>query len=211
MGYYSYKIEHDFGLAPNPFWGYCTLAACKGQIRVNKNLEIGDWIIGTGSKELNKLHHLIFLMQVEEKIEINDYWNDVRFQIKKPVINGSLVQMYGDNIYHLDKKTNVWIQENCAHSLKDGLYHSGHTISDTGGKFVLISKTFFYFGKNCPKIPEEFQSVCCETRNYISHKIPVEIADKFINWIKKRYEPGIYGDPISWDNYKLSEIDYNGF
>ena len=26
MKNFSYKIEHDFGLAPNPFGGYCTLA-----------------------------------------------------------------------------------------------------------------------------------------------------------------------------------------
>ncbi|HCD3629949.1 TPA: hypothetical protein NBO47_003868, partial [Klebsiella pneumoniae] len=26
MKHFTYKIDHDFGLAPNPFWGYCTLA-----------------------------------------------------------------------------------------------------------------------------------------------------------------------------------------
>ena len=153
MAYYSYKIEHDFGLAPNPFWGYCTLAVCKSKIRRNVNLKIGDWVIGTGSVKLKKLHHLIFLMQVEEKISINDYWNDSRFDIKKPIINGSLVQMYGDNIYHQDKTSKEWIQEDSAHSLDEGLQNKGHVTRDTGGKFVLISKKFYYFGDTCPKIP----------------------------------------------------------
>lgn len=36
MRNFSYKIEHDFGLAPNPFGGYCTLAVCKSSIRSNK-------------------------------------------------------------------------------------------------------------------------------------------------------------------------------
>jgi len=83
MKYYSYKIEHDFGLAPNPFGSYCTLAVCRPTIRKNKNLEIGDWIIGTGSAKLKNLHHLIYAMQVEEKLTFNEYWNDSRFNYKK--------------------------------------------------------------------------------------------------------------------------------
>ncbi|MBK9047533.1 MAG: hypothetical protein IPL74_12755 [Bacteroidetes bacterium] len=49
---YSYLIEHDLGLAPNPFGKYCTLAVCKSEIRKSKKLSIGDWIIGTGSGDL---------------------------------------------------------------------------------------------------------------------------------------------------------------
>ena len=115
MSYYSYKVEHDLGLAPNPFGEFCTIAVCKPKIRNNKNLRYGDWIIGTGSKKLNRLHHLIYLMQVEEKITFEQYWDDPRFQYKKPVLNGSLAQMYGDNIYHRDRKANQWVQENSAH------------------------------------------------------------------------------------------------
>ena len=55
MKIYSYKIDHDFGLAPNPFGQYCTVAVCKPDIRKSKNLKIGDWIIGTGSKSLSKV------------------------------------------------------------------------------------------------------------------------------------------------------------
>ena len=66
MNFFSYKLEHDFGLAPNPFGGYCTLAVCKSDIRKNKRLNIGDWIIGIGSQKLKKLNHLIYTMQVSE-------------------------------------------------------------------------------------------------------------------------------------------------
>src|SRR4051812_17344850 len=115
MGYFSYKVEHDYGLAPNPFGGYCTLAVCKPIIRNNKNLAIKDWIIGTGSMKLKRIHQLIYAMQVEEIITFNQYWADPRFQYKKPIINGSLVQMYGDNFYHQDPNTKRWIQEDSAH------------------------------------------------------------------------------------------------
>lgn len=211
MAYFSYKIEHDFGLAPNPFGEYCTLAVCKSHIRNNKKLKIGDWVIGTGSVALDNLHKLIFGMKVEEKITFSQYWDDCRFQYKKPVLNGSLVQMYGDNIYHIDSQTKKWIQENSAHSLEGGLPNEVHINRDTGGSFVLISKEFYYFGDACPKIPEELLDVCCEGRDMKSSSISDEIGDKFIKWLKKSYNVGIHGDPINWNSYKLKDIDYENF
>ena len=201
MTYFSYKLEHDFGLAPNPFGGYCTLAVCKPDIRRNKNLKIGDWIIGTGSKKLEALNKLIFAMKLEEKLTFEKYWEDPSFQNKKPVLNGSLVQMYGDNIYHKDLKTGEWIQENSAHSLEGGKPNLNHIKKDTGGKYVLISTKFYYFGNNAPNIPKRFIDICCKGRNMKSSSIPVEIAEKFILWLESNYTIGIHGDPISWKRY----------
>ena len=201
MAYFSYKIEHDFGLAPNPFGTYCTLSVCRPIIRNNRNLNIGDWIIGTGSVKLNALHHLIYAMQVGEKITFTQYWDDPRFQYKKPVVNGSLVQMYGDNFYHQNKETREWIQENSAHSSEGGLPHPEHIRIDTGGKFVLISQNFYYLGNNSIQIPDKYLEVCSEGRNMKGPSIPAEIADKFILWIKDNCEKGIQGDPISWKKY----------
>ena len=45
---YSYVLRFDDGAAPNPFWQTCTLAICKPAIR--RTSRIGDWVIGTGSK-----------------------------------------------------------------------------------------------------------------------------------------------------------------
>jgi len=202
MNYFSYKIEHDFGLAPNPFGGYCTLAVCKSSIRYNKNLKIGDWIIGTGSKTLGNLHQLIFAMRVEEKISFNEYWEDSRFHYKKPIVNGSLVKMYGDNFYHQDPKTKEWIQENSGHSLDSGLPNKDHVKRDTEGKYVLISKEFYYFGNESPEIPEEFIEVCCEGRDMKSSSIPTETGNNFISWLAENYDLWLHGDPTSWREYK---------
>ena len=198
MSYFSYKIEHDFGLAPNPFGGYCTIAVCKPTIRNNKNLKIGDWIIGTGSAKLNNLHHLIFAMQLEEKITLDDYWNDIRFQYKKPVINGSLMQMYGDNFYHYDIKKKKWIQEDSAHSLTNGKANSGHVKIDTSGKYVLISQNFYYFGDNSILLPKKYWDICSEGRNMKGPSIPPKKAANFIIWLQGNYKVGIHGDPINW-------------
>ncbi len=80
MAYFAYKITRDYGFAPNPFFGYCTLACCKPHIRARAN--VGDWIIGTGAIENNLLYHLIFLMRVTEKMTFEEYWSDERFKRK---------------------------------------------------------------------------------------------------------------------------------
>lgn len=202
MAYFSYKIEHDLGLAPNPFGPYCTLAVCKPSIRDNKNLKIGDWIIGTGSVKLNNLHHLIYAMQLEEKVSFDEYWNDERFQYKKPIINGSLSQLYGDNIYHKNEKTGEWIQENSAHSFNNGSPNPGHVVPDTAGKYVLISSNFYYFGDNAKFIPKRFWNICNEGRNMKGPSISTVIGDRFIKWLEENFKKGINGDPINWNNHK---------
>ena len=40
---FSYVVRSDGGFAPNPFFGYCTLATCKPRIR--KGALVGDWIV----------------------------------------------------------------------------------------------------------------------------------------------------------------------
>lgn len=117
MHCFRYKLDHDYGLAPNPFGGIMTLAVCKGDIRKNQNLAVGDWIIGTGSKKMNMLNRLIYAMRVEGVMTFDEYWNDPKFAFKKPDLNGSLARMYGDNIYHTSTDGQV-VQEPCAHSLK---------------------------------------------------------------------------------------------
>lgn len=202
MLYYSYKVHHDFGLAPNPFGGYCTLAVCKPTIRAHKQLRDGDWVIGTGSMKLKTLHRLIYVMQVEEKLTFNEYWDDPRFQYKKPILNGSLVQMYGDNFYHQALHSKRWIQEDSAHSLQNGKTNKKHLKLDTTGEYVLIARIFYYFGDKAILIPIKYRDVCCEGRNMKGHSIPAKVAEGFINWVQKKYQTGIHGDPINWSRYK---------
>lgn len=201
MHIFSYKVEHDLGLAPNPFHGSCTLAVCKSSIRSNKNLSIGDWVIGTGSKALDNINHLIYAMKVEEKLTFNEYWNDERFQCKKPVIEGSLVKIYGDNIYHQDITTQEWIQEDSAHSLDQGLTNEDHMKRDTGGEYVLVSQEFYYFGKNALKVPEDLIELCPKSRDMEYLNRSQGIVEAFVKWLKGNHTVGIHGDPINWKDH----------
>lgn len=201
MNVFSYKVEHDLGLAPNPFHGFCTLAVCKSSIRRNKNLNEGDWVVGTGSKSLNNLNRLIYAMKVEEKLPIEKYWDDPRFQSKKPIIGGSLVKMYGDNIYHQNFETKEWIQVDSAHSLDDGFTNDEHLRRDTSGEYVLISQEFYYFGENAPEIPKELREICSTSRDMEYLNKSDEVKKAFIEWLESNFEIGIHGDPINWKTH----------
>ena len=211
MNLFSYKLDHDFGLAPNPFWGFLTLAVCKSQIRKNKNLKIGDWIVGTGGKEMRNTGKLIFAMKVEEILTFDEYWKDPRFECKKPVLSGSLVQMYGDNIYHTNPDTGMVIQEPCAHSHSIAETKEEHIKRDSSGLYVPISQYFFYFGDRSPVIPRELSGIINGGRDYHYKNISPELRDNFIVWLETNYSIGIYGDPTSWSKYNLPKLNiYEG-
>lgn len=200
-------MDHDYGLAPNPFGGTMSLAVCKGDIRKNKNLNIGDWIIGTGSKKLRLLNHLIYAMKVEKIITFDEYWNDPKYEFKKPVLNGTLVQMYGDNIYHTNPTTNTVIQEPCAHSLSSSMPNQDHLERDARGRNVILSKHFYYFGDACPLVPKKIRKICCPSRNYSYKDVDDAFIAKFVGWLEKTYTVGIHGDPVNWKEYHLSKLD----
>lgn len=201
MNIFSYKVEHDLGLAPNPFHGFCTLAVCKPSIRRNKNLSIGDWVIGTGSESLGNINHLVYAMKVEEKLTFNEYWKNERFESKKPMVEGSLVKIYGDNIYHQDDSSKEWIQEDSAHSLDNGVTNEDHMKRDLSGEYVLVSQEFYYFGKNNPKVPEEFIELCPKSRDMEYLNRSQGVIEAFVKWLKDNYAIGIHGDPINWKDH----------
>lgn len=193
MKFKTYIVARDYGFAPNPFGEYCTLACCKQNIR--RHVNVGDWIFGTGSKQKNMAGKLVFAMNVTERLTFQQYWNDPRFEYKKPIMNGSLVQMYGDNIYHRDAKTEDWQQENSHHSLPNGTVNGHNLERDLSGRYVLISEHFYYFGESAIDIPDRFKDELCVTAQ--GHKnIDQKVALEFLSWLSKNYRTGRHADPL---------------
>lgn len=196
-------MDHDFGFAPNPFWGVMTLATCKSSIRSSSRLKIGDLVIATGGCALKKyIKHLIFAMKVEEIITFDQYWDNPNFQCKKPIFNGSVMQMYGDNVYHTNPQTGEVIQERCAHTVegknpKDTKQYG----CDIRGKKVLISRNFYYFGANALELPDKFKCMASSVRNMQCNHVNEETAKKFEDWLQSNYKVGIHGDPINWQKF----------
>src|SRR5688572_18085094 len=96
---YMYVVDRDFGFAPNPFHGYCSLATCKPGIRARA--QINDWVIGMGGARLGATGRCVFAMRVTETLSFNEYWFGSQYRDKRPVRNGSRRMLVGDNIYHL--------------------------------------------------------------------------------------------------------------
>ena len=143
---FVYVVARDFGFAPNPFHGFCTLATCMTRIRSSG--KIGDWVMGVGGSRLKATGKIIYLMKITETMTFTSYWNDDRFIRKRPLRNGSLAMMVGDNIYHKCKIDGNWVQEDSHHSNQDGSPNIGNLGKDTSSDRVLISSHFFYFGKS---------------------------------------------------------------
>lgn len=197
MEVYTYIVARDFGFAPNPFGRYCTLCTCKPKIR--KNALVGDWVIGTGAVGRYGLKgQLIYAMRIDEKITFNEYWEDPRFQYKKPIFNGSLKQCFGDNIY-FQKESGEWVQKHSHHSYEDGSTNTYNLNRDTKWDFVLISERFYYFGTKNVEIPAHLKADACKDRQG-EKRIPVEPANELIDWIETNFQPGMIGIPLEFEN-----------
>lgn len=216
MNCFRYKVEHDWGFAPNPFHGTLSLATCKADIRGCKNLQIGDWVVGFGSKSMENLGKLVYAMKVEEVLTFDQYYADPRFQCKKPFKYGSLVQMYGDNVYHTDKSEKPerqYIQDECAHSHKDWSFYQDHYDRDTKSDKVLLSQTFYYFGDHCIEIPAEFDYIRLGDNDARGNMRYLDLAGQdakiqaFADWLSANYEPGLIGTPCNWKEFNLPKIN----
>lgn len=198
MNIYSYKITRDYGFAPNPFFGVCTLATCKPKIR--QYAHVGDWILAFGGKHSMVPGKLVCLMRVDETMTFDEYWDDERFQCKKPMFNRSFKYCYGDNIYH-HAEDGTWIQENSHHSKEDGVNEINLT-HDTRTNRVLISRTYWYFGFDALKLSNNYKELLPYVRDY-NHLHSEELNFKWENfqkWIKKKFAMGQHGLPCKWQN-----------
>jgi putative DNA base modification enzyme with NMAD domain len=199
MRLYSYVVARDYGFAPNPFFGVCTLATCKPGIR--RMAKVDDWVIGTGSKTKGLSGRLVYAMHVSEILAYDDYWRDPRFKSKRPNLNGSMKQAFGDNIYHRNRRTGRWIQANSHHSHRDGSVNHRNVKHDTQTTNVLVGLEFVYFGKEGPIIPKHFRraeaDVCVPGQGY-KCRFPEPLVISFVDWLRSLGESGFMGLPADF-------------
>lgn len=198
MRLFSYVVARDYGFAPNPFFGECTLATCKPIIR--RVVDVGDWIVGTGSKKNNRQNHLVYVMRVSEAMTYDEYWNDERFLRKKPNLQGSIKQAFGDNIYFKDE-SRQWCQHDSHHSHSDGSPNLFNIKNDTQTDRVLIGAYYIYWGRSGPEIPDQFRNYngydICARRNHKSN-FPTEMIEDFSKWVQSLGVAGNQGEPLDW-------------
>jgi len=194
MRLFSYKMTNDSGFAPNPFFGIMTLATCKPKIRICK--KEGDWIAGFTSKKLccDKVgkERLVYLMQVKEKILIEDYYSGSKFQRKIPdLCRKEFVHKSGDNIYKPEGAGFIQLK-NPNHGPKEHKH-------DLSGKYVLVSTTFFYFGRSPLEIPDSLRPEVPKGQSaHGSLTHDTERAAEFIKYITENYRIGVHNAPHTW-------------
>ena len=195
---HSYIVRYDSGFAPNPFFGRCTLATCKPDIR--RTARRDDWVVGTGSN--NKKYrcggHLVFAMRVSEIVKFEQYWSDARFEHKKPIFNAGRMYAPGDNIYRFSNGR--WHQLRSFHSNADGSPNADHIARDTGTNRLLIASDFVYFGGEGPKIPKAFRKGRDICVSGIGRKVFEEenLIREFADWIRQLGATGYSGRPMDW-------------
>ena len=194
MRLFTYVVRFDFGLAPNPYYDFCTLAVCKPGIR--KGAKVGDWVLGTGSarRGIRRGGFAVYAMRVTETLTFDEYWVDERFKKKRPKVSAPMMSKkdIGDNLYHRDKKSGKWRQKLGAHDSTD-------LETDTSVNRVLVSSNFVYWGGSGPRVPDFYdKNVVCRGQNYRNKFGPGVVRD-FNNWIldiQDRGQTGLRGKPL---------------
>jgi hypothetical protein len=143
---WRYVIRHDNGVAPNYDPPFTTVAICKPKIRVHA--EVNDVVLAFASASLPPRdgahwgrHDVVWAGVVGEKFSMGDYWNDPRFEGKKPA--------------HTETPDNIYALEGLDYRQEPNRWHGiDAKPRDTGGKNVLVMQPAWRFLPGEREVPE---------------------------------------------------------
>ena len=139
-------------------------------------------------------------MRITESHIYNEYWGHPRFLRKRPNLQGSLKQAFGDNIYY-KSDNNEWQQLDSHHSYDGGALNPHNIANDTQCDRVLVGAEYAYWGGTGPAIPEQFRNCAgydiCARRNHKS-TFPPNFVENFVTWFRSLNTLGYMGDPLDW-------------
>lgn len=195
-----YVVDRDFGFAPNPFHGCCTLATCMPRIRAKA--QVDDWVVGMGGSRLKATGRCVYAMRVTETLSFNEYWTSLEYFDKRPVRNGSSVMMVGDNIYRRNQPNEQWQQLDSHHSNPDGTPNPLNINKDTSADRVLVSRDYFYFGAAAPAVAPDVLTAL-GYKNGIGHRVfTTSQCSTFLRWLSADFKSArniVTGDPFDFD------------
>jgi len=192
---YSYILKSDGGAGPNPFWDICTLTICKPAIR--RTAEIGDWIIGTGSKRVKledgQRHDfsgsLVYAMKVSNKLTLAEYDSYCRQYMRNKIpkwFDRDWKKKLGDCIYDYSKGSRP--------RLRKSVHKCKNMTRDLSGQYALLSDHFYYFGREARPFPGHLKRLVMHTQGHLKIENE-EIVRKFIKWISRFKKNKLYADP----------------
>jgi Nucleotide modification associated domain 2 len=192
---YSYVLRYDDGAAPNPFWGICTLTICKPAIR--RNAQIGDWVVGTGSKNAKcndgNIYDLsdsvVYAMKIEEIKTLQEYDQYCNSSLRQKIPNWRVTDWrlrMGDCIYDYSQELNPVIRKS--------VHGETNRKTDLSGLNALLSKEFYYFGEESRPLPENLKQII--KRNQGHRKIEnAELVSLFEVWISQFEKNKVTANP----------------
>jgi hypothetical protein len=152
-------------------------------------LEQGDWLIGNSPKQ--DRNRLVYAMRISEVLSMDGYFQDDRFQRKKPKPEGTPTQQCGDNVYYT-RADGQWrrlpshFHNKCSAFIKD-------VGKNFEGRPVFVSEHFYYFGDRRVAIPHEFAQVIKDRQGF--SWTTGRMAYDFVSWLEANHKPGALGTP----------------
>lgn len=178
MRLFTYCIPVDDGAAPNPFFGVCTLAICKPKIR--SVAQIGDWVVGLGSKNVNGIDYsgkVVYAMKVTDVKTLEQYDAYCKTHLPQKIPNithPDFRRRLGDCIYDYSNGKEVQ---------RRGVHNVDNIKTDTGGKNVLLSTHFYYFGDQAIPLHSDLEKTIHQGQGHKSNANNPYVKD-FIDWIE---------------------------
>jgi hypothetical protein len=188
---FSYRITHDNGAAPNPFWGVCTLVICKPAIR--REAEVGGWVVGIGSAQAPQgdiSDSVVYAMKVTSKMTMQEYDEFTKTELPGKVPdwkNGDVARRLGDSIYDFSVSPP---------KPRMGVHGEAEWKKDQSGMSALLSEHFYYFGREPVKLPKHLFPIASCLRAHRSNSNDAFI-EPFVSWLegKKLRRNKLYGKP----------------
>lgn len=192
MRLFSYCIPVDDGAAPNPYWGTCTLAICKPVIR--RVAEVGDWVAGVGSKDVNGIDYsskLVYAMKITQKMTLKEYDTFCMQKLPKKIPNiksKQYARRVGDCIYDFDQQPDG--------KLLPSVHSFQNRATDLSGIYVLLSDHFYYFGNQAIPIPDYLRGIIKQGQGHKSDSNE-PLKEEFLFWLDTLdYQPNkLNGEP----------------
>jgi hypothetical protein len=151
-----------------------------------------------GGTRLKATGRCIFAMRVGRILTFNQYWAAPEFRDKRPIRNGSLVMLVGDNIYHNDGE--AWTQEDSHHSRSDGTPEPSNVANDTSADAVLVSDFFYYFGNHAPEVPSSILKALNYKNGRNHRRISIPPGQKLLEWLTSNFVPNrVLGSPFDFE------------
>jgi len=201
----KYVMRSDSGLAPNPYFGVCSLALCTPN-HMNANLSPGDWVVGHSCKSTGR--RLVYAMRLTKVLSMDDYFK--AFPDKHPDPCGSIEQQYGDNMYF--REAGRWSR------LPSAEHNSVGSFQQDQGRRVYLAEgadSFWYFGAAHPmselRMVADLFPWLIQDRHGFQYVRDVDRIQQFSEWLTSFGQRGLVGEPrdrrpIKADRY-LRAID----